>query len=1575
MPKPLLLYWGGALICIVFCNCKNFLNAGNVSDEIKEAIAYNNAKEITVLVQAAEGTGSTVPSGNHKAKQGYDFEVSFTENPAYCFIKWIAVSKDNPETEITEGISFENAVSTITKVKITNDSTAIRIIPLCVQRPAVVGEPSPRYESNGVSRDRSITVEFSKALDSESFIFKPEDLPEGATAIKDENENIWAYKLENQTYLKNIKITNADDYSIAEHFTKPVIDGKLLIIATDRTKPIEFETGVLFKTIKVTLSPEIKDTDGIKMNSEKSWKYQVTEATDDKASVNLSCNALEGSVYLAGQKDYSIGQKLTLSFTETADYQFVKWNYDSTYITIAEPASSQTYAYVREKTDDAPTNITAVCAKRLRLAENGYEPKTTGNETVSKNSSVKLTFDQPLPTDSDGLAQLKNIAITVGGTPVLTSFNVPQISGNTVSFTANKSNMLDVTEGQTKTVTVTIPSDFFYKLSDGTKVTWGGKGFSFDYRIDSTTINKASVLFEIEEDSGTITPSAGLQEYSEGQEVNISYAPANGWEFRGWSVKTSAGASVPASKIKIVDTTALSTKMIVYEAVSDVKVRANAVLLPAIESFSPEYDAGGKPCDSDVVIKFNKAMDTTLFKLYSDATVEGRKGTIQIVNPSNEYEHYEEFFNEPSWSTDGKTLTLKTKNTIYNTLVKNAGDLKNIRVVFDISKVSDTDGNKLKESDAAWVYRINYNTETIAPEVTMKLYKRGFDIQKNNAGEYAAVENSTYTELSTSAFTSFSTDDYPKNHVGKKIYFDATTTDSSSGYKQLTINEKLIRTVDATETEQICEPSEPYTAVTFTKQVYEFQSQYDGVVQLDFVFEDYAGNKTTRSWYVIKDTILNDSEAAKPKLPLRNGNPVSHLSERNVTDVSYALYYPVYDNFVNKRTSVNGIITEEFDFRNNGYSGETFYNDKKSLCKYRFNWGYSQNNIINSVTGSEDRLFSFERHADKYCFVELTIIDEVGNVKKLDFNLPAQSNIVSRTEKSMTSYTAGKSFTDYFFSFDYLNESADGYIVLYTFQGNTDITASEYRIRENADSYAFRLSNFAYYDTTYCPAGTYRLYILPYTKITSSVYYYSAMPKENYTLYISYDNDGKQIVTDVEDENSEPSFPDSIELTVEDASEKKNAGIHTVHVSDSFTKTPGFTYGVCYDDSNYADFDFTVPSGKSYTAKLFAKNNNTSQVFKSDCSATINANYDNIAPYLDIFWASGYRFVSAPNNIWLFSSYNYNNDTRFKIFPTDGGSAGFLKNSLNQNEFDYYIIRKNISNTTIQYDKNSLIGLNPQKISFADSATQISLNYDKFVEGDYDVVLHLKDNNGNEGISSFSVCNITAPGSPKAYMNDSKLCVEKIKKIEIECQSFSDWWETVHINHLSDNEWQKFKGNAQRDKTSPLEFSYSSWETLPFIQIYAIYEKMIGIINPPHYNSCYAFMCPAYELKSASEKAACCKNKAVIPGLGGAYQVYYDAPCFAHTMAFPTDMLGDLDAKLTEAKSIDPSVDDETYIKAIWETKGREYGLKLINSQWLTSASTATYTAPVSEIPSGYSYVTVFHFADGTSVMSDVRQK
>lgn len=599
------IFAGALIVLCLFASCDNFLNSGAIKEEIQNTIAYNNASEIQILIQPVEGTGSCVPTGNNKVKKGYDFEISFSENPAYSFIKWTAVTNDNAAKAVTEGIEFEDATSPKTKVKISNDTVALRLLPVCEERIAVSGEPSPRYDTLGVSRDRSISVSFTKPLAESSFIFEESEVPAGAQRKKDFDGKIWAYTFEGKTYLKNVSITNNDDYSIAEHFTRPTVSGKLLVIGTDRTNPIEFNVGEVFKTVKVTLSKDITDTSGIKMNASKSWNYQITESTDEKATVNLTSVAVEGSVYLAGQRDYSLGQKLTLAFTEDADYQFVKWDYDPLIVYVADPESKNTTATVIEKTtEEQPTQIKAVCAHRLRVTS--FDPKNDSTKPyVSKNSSIVIVFNQNIPNDDANKNQLKNIMITMGGTPVKSSFKDPVINSNTITFIADNSNMLDVPEGQKKTVSVTIPADFYYTLSDGTKVTYGGNGISFDYKIDDTTLDKAEITLTAPANSGEFTAAKGTNQYSLGQEVAIAFKPNDGWQFNGWIVK-SGNDIVPDSQIKIADKNALSTKLYVYEAVQGVTVMANASETLSFTGSPSGTDA--KPKDSDIVITFNKPL-------------------------------------------------------------------------------------------------------------------------------------------------------------------------------------------------------------------------------------------------------------------------------------------------------------------------------------------------------------------------------------------------------------------------------------------------------------------------------------------------------------------------------------------------------------------------------------------------------------------------------------------------------------------------------------------------------------------------------------------------------------------------------------------------------------------------------------------------------------------------------------------------------------------------------------------------------------------------------------------------------
>lgn len=640
------------------------------------------------------------------------------------------------------------------------DSADVRVIPECSER-IVVTEANPGYSDAGVSRDRAITVTFSKKPSKSSFIFSESEIPADATnkkAVFDDEKNevpgeFWAYTLGGQTYLKNVSITNSDGISLAEHFLQPELDGNILTVPVDRSNSIEIESGSSL-TIVVTISDGVCDDNGVTMNGEKQWRYRATEATDEKATLTLSCENDEGSVYLAGTRDYNISQKITLSFTENADYQFLRWNYDSKIVNIAEPDKINTTAIVVEKTD--ASEIKAVCAKRLRVSS--FSPKIDDKTpSVSKNSSIIITFDHDLPTDAEGYAQLSNISIAVGGSPVKSSFLEPVINGSSVTFAADKTNMLEVPGDQTKTVTVSVPADFFYKTDDGTKVTFGGNGEVFNYKIDSTTLEKAEITFGAAKDSGAITPSAGTYHYSIGSEIPLTFALSDGWQFNGWSV-SGADPSI-ANKIKIADEKALSTKLNVYEALQGVTVTAKTSECLRIEKTSPS--AKTNPKDSSIIITFNKPLAGECSSLLNK---------IRISSDGNSLDSYytDRSISEISGDNgDFKQITIK--NTSYLSVPKNSTKIITVTVPSDFY-YNDGD-TKIKLEEDSFSFTIDHTTEA-KTGITYKVVN-GEDGSSLSAG---TINRSSYEEYNIGEEVELSLDLYS----GYQFYgWDIT---DSSGY-------------------------------------------------------------------------------------------------------------------------------------------------------------------------------------------------------------------------------------------------------------------------------------------------------------------------------------------------------------------------------------------------------------------------------------------------------------------------------------------------------------------------------------------------------------------------------------------------------------------------------------------------------------------------------------------------------------------------------------------------------------------------------------------------------------------------
>ena len=120
-----------------------------------------------------------------------------------------------------------------------------------------------------------------------------------------------------------------------------------------------------------------------------------------------------------------------------------------------------------------------------------------------------------------------------------------------------------------------------------------------------------------------------------------------------------------------------------------------------------------------------------------------------------------------------------------------------------------------------------------------------------------------------------------------------------------------------------------------------------------------------------------------------------------------------------------------------------------------------------------------------------------------------------------------------------------------------------------------------------------------------------------------------------------------------------------------------------------------------------------------------------------------------------------------------------------------------------------------------------------------------------------------------------------------------------------------------------------------------------------------------YEYIYTGENTSYCQTKNCIEGLNG-YLVYSDKPVLVHTM-------------FSKEKLTNSIYDDDACL--IWENEGAETGLKVVNNdEYDPNASGAVIQGYYSNdnkkiIPKGYYYTTIFHFSDGTTIMSDIKQK
>ena len=1337
-------------------------------------------------------------------------------------------------------------------------------------------------------------------------------------------------------------------------------------------------------------------------------KYKVNNSTRNKAYVKFETGTGKGSVKSGGKnfdiinvKNYNIGEEVTLSFEETSNYQFFTWqkendSNDAVRITQSD-TNSKVFTFSIGKAAgslEAPVIITAIAKERLKV--NKITP--VNNDTgVEKDSDIKIYFNHKPSLE---LCKQK-IAIKCNGINVKDDSFSPEDwrindnateDGYCLTIPANTNKRLNISE--ISTVNVSFDANLYY--NDGMdSVYYGGNGYSYDYKVNTETSLKANLTFAIDdENAGTLTPATGSQSYSVGNEIELNFVLSNGYKFDGWEVLNTNGSEISSSVMEIENEKALSTTLKIKAAQSAI-IKPKVTLLPAVVHLMPELSSVGENCDSIIQITFNKPMDNSTL-------VMGENGSIQICDYHNETYHYEEYFNEPVWEND--TLKIKPKHTIKTLLTSNS-DIKPIKVKLDKNIIQDTEGNYLQK-DYSWYYKINNSMEENKPVVaSLKLYKPVFT-NKGIKKPYPQTDTfwkKNYTELSSKPFTEFESDStiMVQNHVGNEVIIECSVHDKlfeDSGFKSLIIEETLVKdvggnTLGITYPLEIYECSESF--YTCTENVYSIQltkdfekpytlkSEYDGLVCLNLKFTDFAGNETVKLFYVIRDTSIVKDVVLKPEI-IKIGESFTSDRYSTNTEGNYKILNSEAVESFNNLIPGNGRILQKFDFSN---CEDVFYGTNTTIPNYIIKWGYSRQSLT-EITGT-NRVFSFERDITKDCFIEITAYDSVGNSKSISRVIPRQINIDSTTH-----YTNYEKLN--LLHIDYIQNLATQYgandlycYILYKYTGSNEEFTNEIHVCKlqidklkleinDFNHLRFYYSNSLYSDTDLTPDGIYSLYILPYFEYGERKYFGTL--SEPYVLYhnVSPENTS-QLGT--------PSFPSTITVTTNKFGENGTpTGINTGVINiiatmpSSFNQSQGFTYGIKYCETGktsfkYTGFDFYAKSGKKYDLYVYAKNNVTNEIYSTTNKLTTidlsSIEFDNLPPYFatpqDSVQKIIYEYQTPTKILFNYITVSENGQVLIDNYPIDDADNMYI-NENGQKELDYYVIKKDqqtleVNEYTLEELEN--LKIKPYKAIIHDKA--VSLDFNSPLESYYSLVVNLKDNTGNNRLYNYTVSSYVSARLLKLdFFSTGVQAIAWLNKYDD--PSSDDITTSLNTCFLEDNEWHLFQKHSRQITKTEKGFYRCSGA----IKMKA---RMGEISSTTGYQEStpYLYFHGDYYLKKINHENPVCNQKGVVSAYGNAYQVFFDAPCFAHTMAFPTSMLDEIEAKTQQALQLDSTRNYDDVLVAMWETKGREFGLELLNDTW--ASDTKTYYVPVQQIPDDYSYVTIFHFADGTVVMTDVKQK
>lgn len=649
------------------------------------------------------------------------------------------------------------------------------------------------------------------------------------------------------------------------------------------------------------------------------------------------------------------------SFSVAEGYQFIKYQCSDDSVQIENPTLPNT---TLKTVKGGESVITAVCAPRPKVVISNTLNLT---ETICKDTSIIINFDRALSAQnslSDIKLLLSGNELVYGeneafGTPYFYKNENGEVQYDQVIIPANKYHPFTI--DKEKNIQVIIPETIFYidsKTNEKIYLAESGNPYKWSYRVSNESNTKAKITVSYEEKYGSLLQGENGT-YNIGDEVTFEFSESNGSKFLNWNV-----TMVPAN-IASVNKSGKKAVLKIQDS-GTITIQAKAVTVPTY-SITPAFIGNGYDYDTAIKISFNKIIPSE-YCTFEYIKIREKDTKTAVDN----------YFTITSDVVDGKTTIILTpKYTIKNIFTAGTSNttVEDLEIDF-VEGIKDADDFALPVGEP-FVHRIANRVEEVPPEIK--------DLQISKSNTFNPV-------ITKKTYTNWEETDYANHHVGKVIYIKARVSDLGSGVANKLYVSECKKSTDGVvaENERIAlKEATLISAVNNDKEKtltfsYTLRSENDGILNLRFVAEDNAGN---RSNVICENDVIKDTKIDFSDLWIFNfvTDPYNITPEDGtITEWNESLktIYVYYDD-----AWLTGKIQCETDFSD-------------PEMKIEVKAGTDKANLTPRDIISYSGYITFELadlSAEKETYISLTITDTVGNSGTYNASIPAAGHITAHT--------------------------------------------------------------------------------------------------------------------------------------------------------------------------------------------------------------------------------------------------------------------------------------------------------------------------------------------------------------------------------------------------------------------------------------------------------------------------------------------------------------------------------------------------------------------------------------------------